>query len=149
MSFLGVDFGTRIVGLAIGQEISKNNFSVGPLEPVIYHGQTELLKNLKQICRDYGTGTIVFGLPYLKDGKESPLSGKIRQFSQEFLFSYNKDFPKNKISLEFVDESLTSFEAGRANRSIFGRRQRKKEYLNSLAAVLILETYLSFSAKKT
>lgn len=142
MSLLGVDFGTRIIGLAIGQEISKDNFSVSPLEPLSDHSQTELLKNLKQICRDYGVGTIVFGLPYLKDGKEGPLSGKIRQFSQDFLSFYNQKFAESKINLQFVDESLTSFEAAKLDREIQASRRRKKEVINSLAAVLILENYL-------
>lgn len=149
MSFLGVDFGRRVVGLALSQEISKNNYSTNPLEPLIYKGQDELLEKLKQVCREYKVETVVFGLPYLKDGKEGSLSGKIREFSQEFVTFYNQEFPKNKINLKFVDESLTSFEAAGVGQQISANRQRKREVINSLAATLILETYLSSLPKNS
>lgn len=143
MSFLGVDFGTRCLGLALGQEVSKGNFAVSPIAPLLGRETDLLLKNLKRVCQEYAVETAVFGLPYLKDGREAPLSGKIRQFGQEFAMTYNRDFPRNRIKLEFTDESLTSFEATSLSQQTSGTRQKKREDLNSLAAVLILENYLN------
>lgn len=147
MSFLGVDFGTKIIGLAIAQSLSKKISAAGPIVPIKNVGREGSFKDLCRICEEYQIETVVFGLPHLKDGAEGPLAKRIRDFAEAFVVYLRDKLLIQKVELAFVDESLTSFEAGRYGFSTLANPKKNREYLNSLAAVLILETYLSLNQK--
>lgn len=142
MSYLGVDFGLCHIGLAVGLVSSEKKYSVDPISPLKNIDREITFKELSQVCLDYRIDTIVFGLPYLKDGREGKLGLKIREFSQKFVDQYNKKYPLQPVNSEFVDESLTSFEAQRTPSPLNLGRKKRKENSHSLAAALILENYL-------
>lgn len=139
MNILGVDYGRRFVGLALTS--SSGSLSVvSPLDPLRVESFSNALENLSRVCPEYQISHLVFGLPYLKDGREGQLSKEIRRLAR----SLAKETNIKKVN--FVDESLTSFAAGRTLVGI--KKSRRREAENSLAAVLILEEFLSGLKRK-
>ncbi len=122
---LGIDYGNKKVGFAIGNTITG---SARPLGVVYQNG--EMWKNIEKIFRDWQIKEVVIGKPELADGKPHPLEKKIEKFIIELEMSYNaKTYREN--------EAYTSFEAVK----IQNEKERGKP-LDSLAAVVILESWL-------
>jgi len=116
MKILGVDFGTKIIGLAIAEE--------GLVEP--YREVKSLFKEIEEICRWEKIEKIVVGI---SEGKSAILAKKFAQRLANL----------TGLPVEFADETLTTHEALVKMKTV-GKRWRKKP--NAIAAALILERYL-------
>lgn len=81
--------------------------------------------------------TIVLGLPLYLNGKESPMSEAVRKFAEQL---------KLALALPVVlwDERLTSAQADRALRDAEIKRKKRAQLEDTLAAALILQSYLDY-----
>lgn len=136
-ALLAIDYGTRKVGLAIGHRLTG---SARPLDPIRYRQPDTLLKRLDEIVRQWQPERIVVGLPLGGEGEETRMSRDIRSFaarlSQVVL----------QCPIELHDERMSSRQAaeGFARRRSEGRaRRRDAERLDSMAAAVILESWMS------
>ena len=77
---------------------------------------------------------MIVGLPRNMDGSEGPQAAAARRFGEEL--------ERAGLSVVFVDERLTSWEAGEQLGATKARSQRKRGDLDSAAARLILQDYL-------
>ncbi len=124
MNILGVDFGTKRIGLAWVQS---------GLDVVLPYGiiKTENLnqsfEEMLDLIKKEGIDMIVFGLPFGLEGEENMNTKKIRKFAEEIK-------KKVGIKIEFIGEEYTTKEA----ESMGGEVS-----LDEKSAMLILQSYLS------
>jgi putative Holliday junction resolvase len=126
---LGLDFGTKRVGVAISHGMVAQLH--GTL-PYCEQNPDELSSRLKIIIKEQKVQMIVVGLPLGRDGKETEQGRWIRR---------QAEILKNKLNLpvEFVEESFSTHEA----KSQLGKKKKLKELVDSEAARIILEQYLN------
>jgi putative Holliday junction resolvase len=129
---LGLDLGTRRIGLAVSDPNGVIAFPIGALER---RGLAADLSAICELIRERGVKSAVVGLPLHLDGRSSPGAEAARQFARALEAA-------SSLQVALVDERLTTVLAERALReSPRGRRQRKQR-VDALAAALILRTYL-------
>lgn len=136
-ALLGIDYGTRTAGLAIGHRLTG---SARPLQPIRYRRPEVLLTELAAVISQWKPERIVVGLPLNGDGEETTMSRAIRDFAAHLA----EIAPGHPV--EFHDERMSSEQAARgfAERREQGRaRRRDAERLDSMAAALILESWMS------
>jgi putative Holliday junction resolvase len=127
---LGFDFGTRHIGVAIGQEITA---SARPLTGVRRQGNRPDWESIAALIRDWQPDALVVGIPYHLDGSDAPLTQPARRFGRQLQGRF--DLPVFE-----VDERLSSAAVTPA-----AKRRRGipvKADLDALAASVILEDWL-------
>lgn len=137
MKVLGIDFGLKRIGLAIGNENFKMAF---PYKTIIKKDNLSLFKELEEIITKEKINKIIIGFPTYLNGEESLTTKQVRNF-------INKLKSKFKLPISTVNEALTSFEAENILKE-YGKskKSKKKEIIDQIAAVIILDTY--FQSKK-
>ena len=125
MKILGIDYGTRRVGLALR--------SASPLPPLARKTDEALLPGLRRVIDEYEVDGIVLGLPRYPDGKESATTARVRGFAR---------FLRRHLGLPvtMVDEVYSSVEAEELGRGVVHGRDRKGA-IDSLSAQVILRRY--------
>ena len=140
-AFLAIDYGTRKAGLAIGHPLTG---SAQPLDPIRYRNPEALLAAIDQVVQRWRPGRIIIGLPLAADGAETDMSRNVRAFAEQLSGRLAELAQECSISLH--DERMSSQEAARgfAQRREQGRaRKRDAARLDSMAAALILESWMS------
>lgn len=134
---LGIDFGLKRIGLAIGQHITG---TASPLETLQLGTSAPRVNLLDPIIRQWKPDAIVIGYPLHADQSESELSNVIKHFAENL-----KAHSGLPVYLE--DEYLSSHEAQNLLReqrqSGHKPRKNQKTDIDKLAAVLILQRWLN------
>jgi len=110
-----------------------------PLAPVMHHSSTQLDQDIDRLISEWQPSDLVVGLPLAKNGSESPMSRRVRQFVKA-LAAANPE-----LNIELQDERMTSEIAARqfADRRRAGRARRKDAAsLDSHAAAVILDAWM-------
>lgn len=123
MNILGVDFGTKRIGLAW---VNKDLGVVLPYGQIRGKDREEMLLNLAKFIKEEKIDKVVFGLPLTLEGQESPNSRRVRTFVDELKKIIN-------VPVDFYDERLSSFAADQME----GDASRDEK-----AAMIILTDYL-------
>ncbi len=131
-SLLAFDYGTKNIGVASGQTITRSANSLIPLKAK--DGVPDWTQ-IEKLLADWKPDLVLVGLPLNMDETESELSGRARKFA-------NRIHGRFGIKVELVDERLTSFEAKGEMMSRGGSRDYKNNPVDSIAARLILESWL-------
>lgn len=135
---LGLDFGTRRIGLAVSDAEAAIAFPIGALER---SSPDRDLAALGELARERGVVGVVVGLPLHMDGG----AGEMAEAAKRFAASLAR---ATGLPVELLDERWTSLEAERALREAPARRgrgrkgRRDKGAVDTLAATLILRTHL-------
>lgn len=110
------------------------------LETVHFKGQDKmLLKRLDEIINEYEIDTIVVGKPLNMNGTKSARMEITEKFIHKLKCKYNK------IKIETVDERLTTVEAHKTMNFLDVNKNKKKDLVDTIAAVYILENYINKS----
>lgn len=127
---LGVDLGSRRIGLSVSEEgdlaLAHRTLE---LRPGAKAG-TELLR----IAREQEAAEIILGLPRSLDGGEGPAAARVRRVAAELEAA--------GCRVVLWDERFTSAQAERQLIESGVRRERRRELIDQQAAVLILQSYL-------
>jgi len=137
---LGLDYGSRTVGVAVSDPL---HITAQPVETIWRKQENHLRKTLKRIeelVEEYGADTIVLGCPMNMNGT----AGERVEKTQEFRDALMRRLPEVKVLLR--DERLTTSQAEKVLMEGGVKREDRKEHLDSMAAVLILQNYLDFLA---
>jgi len=131
MRILGIDYGSKRIGLAISDEEGLLAFPYLTCE-------TEKLKKerynlLKEICKKESVEKIVIGLPISFSGKEEQQARDTRGFAQDLKEALN-------LPVEFENEVLTTELAKRHFKGMGYKHVKVK--LDASAAAIILQSYL-------
>lgn len=135
MRKLGIDYGDARVGLAITDELG---ITAQGLETIHHNGNDKIvLKRLEEIFNKFQVDTIVIGLPINMDGTKSERV----EITEKFIHKLKCKF--NKMKIEEVDERLTTVAAHRTMNYLNINKTEKKNIVDTLSAVYILETYIN------
>ena len=128
---LGVDYGTKKTGLAIGQSVTRNS---RPLK-VLYNNY---IKEIKNVIDEWDISKIVIGYP--KYNKESSIHKEIKSFARNIQISLDFD-----IEIIFYDELLTSELAKNsfADMRNDGVTRRKSSDYDDISASIILQSWIN------
>ncbi|MDB6123312.1 MAG: Holliday junction resolvase RuvX [Pedosphaera sp.] len=136
MRVLGIDHGTKRIGLAISDEMGM---IAQPLEFVLAEPFAQFLTRLKQIISEKQVELLLVGMPRNMDGSYGPAALKVQEF-----VAVLKDAVA--IPIKTWDERLTSAQANRFLIQADVRRDKRKEKVDKTAAAILLQSYLdSFS----
>ena len=131
---LCIDFGTKNIGLSLFK-IGQDPFPL-PFDQIVNKSSKHSIKTIQQIVNDEFVDLIILGLPLHKDGKDSEMTKKVRDFKAEL-------FTELQIEIQYQHEYLTSFEAeNRMKASARYNFKIDKNQVDSLAASIILEEWL-------
>ena len=135
---LGVDFGTKRIGLALSDPLG---FTAQGLETLAVESKQKTLDHLTKICWEIGVDESVVGLPVNMNGTHGPKA-------QETMSWVEKLKTTLKIQVSTWDERLTSREADRlmSEAGLSTRRQRQES--DRMAATIILQSYLESKRSK-
>ncbi len=137
MRILGIDYGDARVGIAITDEL---NITAQGLETIQRnHSDKIVLRRLDEILETYEVDTIVVGLPLNMDGTMSERAEITQKFVHKLKCKYNK------IKIEVIDERLTTVSAHKTMNFLDVNKHKKKDIVDTISAVYILETYLNKS----
>lgn len=135
MRMLGIDYGEARVGIAITDEL---NITVQGLETIQRNGSDKvILRRLDEIFEKYEVGTIVVGMPLNMDGTMSERAKITEEFIHKLKCKYNK------MKIETIDERLTTVEAHKTMNFLDVKKNKKRNIVDTISAVYILETYLN------
>ena len=129
---LGLDIGDARTGVAISDELG---IAAHPLCTIRRKSRKAVLAELQKLVTVHKVERIVVGLPLQLDGETGPQARKIKQFAEKLAQRVN-------LPIVFWDESFTTFEAAQILRATKKRRKKRKQVIDQVAAVLILEGYL-------
>lgn len=136
---LSIDYGDSRVGLAVSDLLG---ITAQGLETVNHNGNDKkLLARLDEIINYYSIDTIVVGMPINMNGTSSERVEKTQKFIHKLKCKYNK------IKIETIDERLTTVEAHKTMNFLDINKKKKKQIVDTLAAVYILETYMKLQNK--
>lgn len=142
---LGLDIGTKRIGVAISDPLCIFATELELVERKSNDVDDFALKRIVELCVQNGVKTIVAGVPYTYNENDDRIVGTQAQncidFANALAHTYEKT-RKTPINIEFVDESLTSFEAEELLKKENIRYTKNKGLVDLKAACLILEEYL-------
>ncbi len=128
---LGFDFGSKRIGVAIGQTLTG---SARPLTTLNNRDGAPDWSAISTLIEQWQPVALVVGLPLHMDGSEHDMTRAARRFGNRLAGRYN-------LPVHHVDERLTSIEAEQALGSA-GRGGYDKGEVDRLAAQTILQTWL-------
>ena len=135
MRILGIDYGEARVGIAITDQL---NITVQGLETIQRNGSDKvILRRLDEIFEKYEVDTIVVGMPLNMNGTMSERAKITEQFVHKLKCKYNK------MEIHTIDERLTTVEAHKTMNFLEVNKNKKKNIVDTISAVCILETYLN------
>jgi putative Holliday junction resolvase len=131
MRFLGIDYGTRRIGLAAGDELGLAT----PIPALVEADPAARRRALAGVVKARRIQEIVLGLPLNMDGSEGFKAKEAQAFAAELRAEFG-------LPVHLVDERLTSHiaEAGLNQKQL--REIRGKGIIDSRAAAVILQDYL-------
>ncbi len=127
---IAFDHGTRRIGVAVADTEIGQAFS----RPALLAARGNSVGPVVALARSEGAELVVVGLPRNMDGTEGAQAAAARRFGGQLA--------EAGLLVTFVDERLTSWEAGERLAAAGERRRRKGGDLDSAAARLILQDYL-------
>ena len=135
MRILGIDYGDARTGIAITDAL---NITAQGLETIHNEGSDKIiLRRLDEIIGQYEVDTIVVGKPINMNGTSSERTDKTEQFIHKLKCKYNK------LKIETIDERLTTVAAHKTMNFLNLNKNKKKNIVDTISAVYILETYLN------
>ena len=138
MRKLGIDYGDSRVGIAITDALG---ITAQGLETISHNGNDKVvLKRLDEIFLEYEVDTIVVGMPYNMDGTKSFRAEATDKFIHKLKCKYNK------MKIETMDERLTTVEAHRTMNALNINKHKKRQIVDTISAVYILEKYISIKS---
>ena len=135
MRILGIDYSDARVGFAITDAL---NITAQGLETLNYDNNDKIiLKKIDEYMQEYEIDTIVIGMPYMLDGRKAERAEKTEKFIHKLKCKYNK------LKIESIDERLNTVAAHKTMNFLEINKQKKKNIVDTISAVYILETYLN------
>ncbi|MCU0236266.1 MAG: Holliday junction resolvase RuvX [Acidobacteria bacterium] len=138
MKVLAVDYGSKRVGLAVGDTATR---VATPLALVAASRQQDVLRAIRQRSEEYGVERIVVGYPLNMDGSRGAACAAVDRFVA---------FLRRRVAVPvtLVDETLSSFAAEEMGKEIEGDFRKRRKFLDSVAAQIILESFFEKEIKR-
>jgi putative holliday junction resolvase len=131
MRYLGIDFGSSRIGIAISDELGM---LAHPLETV--PNDASFLSRLRKIVLEKGVSRMVVGIPRNMDGSYGPAAEKAKLFLSELKSEFKE------LQLIAWDERLTTMEAQRLLHAAGRDVKKSRPVIDQVAAQVLLQSYL-------
>ena len=138
---MGLDFGSRTVGVAISDELLLTAQGIEIIERKEENKLRRTLARIEELIVEYGVEEIVLGLP--KNMNNS--LGERASLSMEFREKLERG---PGLPVTMWDERLTTVAADKAMMEAGIRREHRKEHVDKIAACFILQGYLDYRKNK-
>ena len=136
MRLLGLDVGTKTIGVAVSDE---GAVVAMPLRTLSRSGGERDVEAVAAVMRETGAGALVVGLPLELSGREGDAARRCRILGQSLA-------EKLDCEVHYWDERFSTTEAERLLISADVRRKKRKQVINHVAASLILQGFLDRGA---
>lgn len=130
---LAFDFGERRIGVAVGD---RELGIAHPLETIRYQRDQDPIAAIKDLVDEWRPVLFVVGLPVNVDDSPHELAPAVRRFSESLTQCFG-------VAVKLIDERYTSAEASGILNEAGIRGRRQKEYLDQVAAQMILEDFFA------
>ncbi|MFJ5366971.1 Holliday junction resolvase RuvX [Pectobacterium punjabense] len=130
-TILAFDFGTKSIGVAIGQEITGTARALTSFKAQEGIPDWQKVENL---LSEWQPDLVVVGLPLNMDGTEQPLTARARKFA-------NRLHGRFGVAIELHDERLSTVEARADLFERGGFKALDKGSVDAASAVIILESW--------
>jgi putative Holliday junction resolvase len=132
MRYLGLDLGTRRIGVAVSDELG---LTAQPLSTLETASEDDAIAAIRSLIRRYAVDEVVIGLPKNMNGTCGPAA-------EQALALAARLEAEGQVKVAMWDERLTSKAAERLLIEADVRRSRRKRAVDQMAAVLILQGFL-------
>lgn len=132
MTFLGFDYGSRHLGIAVG---SSATGSARPLGSTAVRGGIPDWAALDRLVKEWRPAALIVGLPLNMDDSENDMTRAARKFGHRLHARYN-------LPVHWVDERLTSVDAKNVLVEARVPWKQRRAQVDKLAAQGILQAYL-------
>ncbi|HJA12965.1 MAG TPA: Holliday junction resolvase RuvX [Candidatus Mediterraneibacter merdipullorum] len=141
MRILGLDYGTKTVGVAVCDALGLTAQAVETITRKEENKLRRTCARIEELIREYGVERIVLGFPKHMNNDVGERAEKSLEF---------RDMLHRRTGLEVImwDERLTTVEAERTLIESGVRRENRKKHIDQIAAVFILQGYLDMLRMK-
>ncbi len=134
MIIMSVDLGKARTGIAVSDEGESFAF---PKEVILEYNTEKLVQKISSSAQNYGAELIVVGLPKNMDGSVGFRAKECSEIAEKIKTATQKQ-------VVLWDERCTTVSAHTALNYTDTKGKKRKEVIDAVAAVIILEDYLSF-----
>lgn len=134
---IGLDFGSKTTGVAVSDPFGWTAQGVEIIRRKEENKLRKTLARIEELVKEYGASRIVLGLPKNMNNSLGDRAEKSLAF---------KEMLERRTGLPVVmwDERLTTVAADRTMMEAGIRREHRREYVDEIAAVFILQNYLDY-----
>ena len=134
---MGLDIGDKTIGVAVSDLMGMTAQGIKTIKRTSKKNDIE---EIKQIIKEKQVNLIVSGLPKNMNGTVGPQGEKVQKFCELIK-------EETGLEIEFWDERLTTVAAEKTLITADVSRKKRKNVIDKMAAVLILQGYLDFKVK--
>lgn len=139
MRILSLDYGTKTTGVAVCDPLGLTAQGLEIIRRTDEYNLKPTINRIQELCVDYKVEKIVLGFPKNMNNTEGERC--------EMTLVFKKKLEKAiGLPVELWDERLTTVEAEHMLISADVSRAKRKQVIDKVAAVLILQNYLSYHA---
>lgn len=139
---MGLDYGSKTVGVAISDPLGLTAQGIEIIRRTSENKLRRTLARIEELVREYEVTTIVLGFPKNMNNTVGERGEKSLEF---------KEMLERRTGIPVImrDERLTTVSANRTLMESGVRREDRKEYVDMIAAVYILQGYLDSLERKS
>lgn len=141
MRILGLDFGSKTVGVAVSDPLGITAQGVEIIRRKDENKLRQTLARIEELAKDYEAQEIVLGLP---KNMNNTLGDRVEK-TMEFKAMLER---RTGLNVTMWDERLTTVAADKAMMEAGLNSRERKEYVDMIAAVFILQGYLDSKSVK-
>lgn len=137
MRILGLDYGSKTVGVAVSDPLGLTAQGVEIIRRKSENKMRQTLARIEELAKEYQVEKIVLGFPKNMNNTLGDRAEKSLEL---------KETLERRTGLEVVmwDERLTTVSANRVLMETGVRRENRKEHVDEIAAIFILQGYLDY-----
>lgn len=132
---MGLDYGTKTVGVAVSDELLMTARATEIIRRKEANKLRRTLARIEELVSEYNISEIVLGLPLHMDLRVSEMAKEAYEFREHLV-------RRTGLPVTMWDERLSSVEAEEILRMNGVKKEAEKEYIDMVAAKVILESYL-------
>ena len=141
MRIMGLDFGSKTVGVAISDELLITAQGIEIIRRKEENKLRQTLARIEELIVEYNVTEIVLGYP--KNMNDT--LGERVHLTEEFKEKLER---RTGLPVSLWDERLTTVAADRIMMEAGVRRENRKDYVDQIAATLILQGYLDLKGRQ-
>jgi putative Holliday junction resolvase len=135
-TILAFDFGTRYIGVAVGDTETRMAHALGVVEGA---NNAARMAGIEPLVREWRPARLIVGLPLALGGAEHEMTARARRFARQLSARFG-------LPVDLADERLSSASAEEGLREAGRGGAKHKQLVHGEAARIILQSYLDESA---